>query len=99
MFSSGSIEYWDCFLGEKMQESPKDTIENSYTWIGSAPLHSNIVATTNEFNILFYDMQSMKRTRQIIGFLDEITDVKFMPNSKHDLLLSTNSEKVCWLKP
>ena len=49
-----------------------------------------MVATTFDHTILYYDLETLKRTRQIVGSYDEVIDVKFIGAAQSHVAIATN---------
>ncbi|KAH9115565.1 hypothetical protein AeMF1_010380 [Aphanomyces euteiches] len=60
---------------------------------------NELLAVTSEHNFLLFEILTLKRTRQIIGFNDDILSLKFVPNSdgtglSDHIVAATNSEQI-----
>jgi len=53
-----------------------------------------IVAVTSDQNILFYNINNFNRTRQIIGYNDEIIGLTTLGENEEYLAVASNSEQV-----
>lgn len=54
---------------------------------------NEIVIVTKDHNFLFYDMRTMKKKKLVIGFNDEIVDIKCFPDQER-FAVAANSEQV-----
>jgi len=57
-----------------------------------AAMPERLIAVTAEQNLYVYDASSMKRTKLLLGFNDEIIDLRTHPNNTHALLASNSSQ-------
>jgi U3 small nucleolar RNA-associated protein 13 len=58
-----------------------------------------LIATTVDSTILFYDPFSMKRTRQVIGSYDEVLDLKYIGAAASHVAVATNTDNIQLLDP
>jgi U3 small nucleolar RNA-associated protein 13 len=59
------------------------------------PASQNLVAITNDQNILFYSIpQQLKRIKQVVGYNDEIVDIVYLGENETHLAAATNSEQL-----
>lgn len=64
-----------------------------YTGITMCPDSGQFVVVRADQNLIFYDADGLQKQRQLVGYNDEILDVKFTPDTEHIVLVS-NSEQV-----
>jgi len=58
-------------------------------------LSNQLASVTSDHNILFYDIgKNFKRTKQIVGYNDEVIDSLFCGKNDEFLVTATNSEQV-----
>ncbi|KAL0487790.1 U3 small nucleolar RNA-associated protein 13 [Acrasis kona] len=88
---SGSIKIWDVDSGELIKTSGEE-MNTSYQQIGLCEKHNEIMAVTADNNFLFYEMDTLTRTRQILGFNDEVLDACFL--GEKSIAVATNSDNV-----
>lgn len=60
---------------------------------------NQLVATTVDQTILFYDPLTFKRSRQIIGSYDEVLDLKYIGASQSHVAVATNTDNIQLLDP
>lgn len=58
-----------------------------------------LVATTVDQTILFYDPSTFKRSRQIIGSYDEVLDLKYIGATQSHVAVATNTDNIQLLNP
>lgn len=94
---SGRIRLWDfestqCLYTQPASGTAKPQMLMDLIYCAS---HESLISVTADQNIIFYSLQSdLKRTRQVIGYNDEIIDMAFI-GPKHDhLAVVTNSEQI-----
>jgi len=52
-----------------------------------------LVVVRNDHNILFYELENLQEQKQLVGFNDEILDLKYSPESQK-VFVASNSEQV-----
>jgi U3 small nucleolar RNA-associated protein 13 len=58
-------------------------------------LSNNIAVITSDQNILIYSIDSdLKRTKQIIGYNDEVIDITYIGSNNDHLAVATNTEQI-----
>ena len=60
---------------------------------------NQLVATTVDQTILFYDPETFKRSRQIIGSYDEVLDLKYIGATQSHVAVATNTDNIQLLDP
>ncbi|KAJ8330858.1 U3 small nucleolar RNA-associated protein 13 [Batrachochytrium dendrobatidis] len=91
----GIVRLWDMETGELILAQEKDI--NSHHQISGmiwSESTQTIVAVTSDQNILFYDVNSLKRTRQIAGYNEEVLDICFVGETESHLAVVTNTEQI-----
>ncbi|XP_066291530.1 transducin beta-like protein 3 [Branchiostoma lanceolatum] len=53
-----------------------------------------IATVTYDHNILFYKLQDFSLTKQLVGYNDEVLDIKFLGEDDSHIAVATNSEQV-----
>lgn len=55
------------------------------------PQKNVVVVATHEHNILFYSLQDLRISKQLVGYNDEILDLQFMGKNDTHIAVATNS--------
>eukprot|EP00126_Sphaerothecum_destruens_P004494 Sdes_comp18220_c0_seq1m7799 len=93
--SKGTFKLWESHSGECILEQAKTLdVMPAYIYLQFLPRQSRLVAVTYDHNILFFDLPKMNLRKQLIGFNDEIVDVKFADPKGDYFVIATNSEQM-----
>lgn len=92
----GVIRLWSLKTGELVKEQlPEKNSKHTITDVIYAKSSQRLAAVTNDQNILIYSIaDSLRRIKQIVGYNDEIVDVRFIGEDDHHLAVATNSEQI-----
>lgn len=55
---------------------------------------SQLVIVTSDQNLLFLELKEFKKTKLLVGFNDEVIDIKYMDENSQKIAVATNSEQV-----
>ncbi|KAJ3081689.1 Transducin (beta)-like 3 [Rhizoclosmatium hyalinum] len=92
----GIIRLWDLESGDCIMTQPSD--QNASHEISDVLVVEDkhqLVAVTTDHNFLFYDMTSeLQRVHQIVGYNEEIVDVRFVSPDESLLAVASNSEQI-----
>ncbi|KAJ5067121.1 transducin beta-like protein [Anaeramoeba ignava] len=101
----GKLSVWDSTKSKKIKEQKISQITqqnendplvlneyNSFVYAFLRDKFNQIVAVTNSQNILFFDLDSFDFEMEIVGFIDEILDVKYI--NENESAVVSNSEQV-----
>ncbi|CAG8469134.1 6057_t:CDS:10 [Paraglomus occultum] len=92
----GIVRIWDLNSGKlvKSQEPEKNT-NHVVSDIIYCTLSNNLAVITSDQNILIYNINlNLKRTKQIIGYNDEIIDIAYIGRANDHLAIATNTEQI-----
>ncbi|KAI9289951.1 WD40-repeat-containing domain protein [Umbelopsis sp. AD052] len=92
----GIIRLWSLTTGELVKEqTPETNSKHTITDVIYAKASQRLAAVTNDQNILIYSVaESLRRIKQIVGYNDEIVDVRFIGEDDQHLAVATNSEQI-----
>lgn len=92
----GVIRLWSMNTGELVAEQvPEKNSKHTITDVIYAKSSQGLAAITNDQNILLYSIsESLRRVKQIVGYNDEIVDVRFIGENDDHLAVATNSEQI-----
>lgn len=92
----GIIRLWSLTTGELVKEQvPETNSKHTITDVIYAKASQRLAAVTNDQNILIYSIaESLRRIKQIVGYNDEIVDVRFIGEDDQHLAVATNSEQI-----
>ncbi|KAI8322302.1 WD40 repeat-like protein [Martensiomyces pterosporus] len=94
--AKGVIRLWDMETGEEIFEQAKElNAKHTFVDLLYLPQSQNLVAITNDQNLLFYKAtKRLERARQIVGYNEEVIDLAYVgPEQKH-LAVATNTEQL-----
>ncbi|KAJ1919832.1 U3 small nucleolar RNA-associated protein [Mycoemilia scoparia] len=99
LFSGGSqgiIRLWDFDTGKEIFKQTKEpNSKHACLDVLYAEESQQLVLITTDQNILFYDITNkFQKTRQIAGYNEEITDIKYIGPNKQHVIVATNSEQL-----
>lgn len=92
----GVVRLWDLRSGElvatqEREENSKHTISD----VLYSQKSQSLVAVTNDQNFLFYSIENnLARTKQIVGYNDQIVDIAYVGPQETHLAAATNSEQL-----
>ncbi len=78
-------------------------ILNTFLTIASLPLlsatsvsrlHSQVIVVTDDQNLVFHSLPDFSRNKLIVGFNDEIVDLKYLAQDDKRIAVATNSQQV-----
>eukprot|EP00731_Ephydatia_muelleri_P022653 Em0015g236a len=72
----------------------EDKASHTYVSLQYRPTIGGLVGVTYDHNILFYTGEDLKRTKQFIGYPDEVLDLRLVGEGQGLLAVATNSEQV-----
>ena len=75
-------------------EQAEDKALHTYVNLQYRPIIGGLVGVTYDHNILFYTGEHLKRTKQFIGYPDEVLDLRLVGEGQGLLAVATNSEQV-----
>lgn len=85
-------------LGGGVSSSPaehsEDMPSHTYVSLQYRPTLGGLVGVTYDHNILFYTGEELRKTRQFIGYPDEVLDLRLVGEDQSLLAVATNSEQV-----
>lgn len=101
----GVVKGWDTSTGScvftqinsitgKTKESTDNDDQQPNEFIIQCLLHpdlSKLIVVSFERNILFYNLAEFNLVRQSIGFIDQVTDIKFVGSEEKHIVVATNS--------
>jgi len=97
----GVIRLWNMATGRsvyppKNTKKIKEGEEKAPTLlhIGCIAESNSLYTVTYDHNILLYDLSSMKRRKQFIGYYDEILDMRFYGPEEESIVIATNSDQI-----
>ncbi|ORX54859.1 WD40 repeat-like protein [Piromyces finnis] len=92
----GIIRIWNFSNGQciRTQKEGENGTNNQINDIMYCKNSDQIVAVTSDQNILFYNINNFNRTRQIIGYNDEIIGLTTLGENEQYLAVASNSEQV-----
>ncbi|KAJ1989664.1 U3 small nucleolar RNA-associated protein [Coemansia spiralis] len=92
----GVIRLWDMNTGEEMFEKAKElNAKHTFVDVLYLPQSQNLVAITNDQNLLFYSATNqLERIRQIVGYNEEIIDMAYLSGTQEYLAVATNTEQL-----
>ncbi|KAJ2779012.1 U3 small nucleolar RNA-associated protein [Coemansia javaensis] len=92
----GAIRLWDMDTGEELFAQAKElNAKHTFVDVIYLPHSQQLVAATSDQNLLFYDaVDRLARTRQIVGFNEEIIDLAYVGNAHTHIAVATNTEQL-----
>ncbi|KAJ2777307.1 U3 small nucleolar RNA-associated protein [Coemansia interrupta] len=92
----GTIRLWDMSTGEQIFEQTKElNAKHSFVSALYLPQAQDIVAITNDQNLLFYQTtKKLERVRQIVGYNEEVIDMAYVGEDQKYLAVATNTEQL-----
>uniref|UniRef100_A0A8C3M008 Transducin beta like 3 n=1 Tax=Chrysolophus pictus TaxID=9089 RepID=A0A8C3M008_CHRPC len=75
-------------------ESEEEASEHSLTHCMLVPERNEIVTVSVEHNIVLYDAQTLQLRKQLVGYNDEVLDVKFLGPGDSHIVVATNSPQL-----
>lgn len=90
----GVLKVWDVQSGELLHVQEKDQVANSFTQLQLCKQQKQLLCVTEDGNFLFYDIDSLRRSKQIMGFNDEILDIKYVGRTQQKIVVATNSPNI-----
>ncbi|KAJ1963994.1 U3 small nucleolar RNA-associated protein, partial [Dipsacomyces acuminosporus] len=94
--SKGVVRLWDMDTGEEIFEQTKElNAKHTFVDLLYLPASQNLVAVTNDQNLLFYKAtKRLERARQIVGYNEEVIDLAYVGNEQKHLAVATNTEQL-----
>lgn len=92
----GIIRLWDMDSGKELYQQPKElNAKHAFVNVLYLPKSQNLVAVTNDQNLLFYKAtQKLQRVHQIVGYNEEIIDMAYVGLEQKHLAVATNTEQL-----
>ncbi|KAJ2802879.1 U3 small nucleolar RNA-associated protein 13, partial [Coemansia guatemalensis] len=92
----GVVRLWDMDSGEEVLAQTKElNSKHAFVDVLYLPQLQNLVAVTNDQNLLFYDATDrLERVRQIVGYNEEIIDMAYVGHAHTHLAVATNTEQL-----
>ncbi|KAL9962409.1 hypothetical protein ACROYT_G031510 [Oculina patagonica] len=96
-FQDGKCVFTETVLSAQNNENKNNSKEESDQQIVYATLCKNlgmVAFVTFDHNIVFHELKSLKRTKQFVGYNDEILDLCFAGVDESHLAVATNSSQL-----
>ncbi|PIA19057.1 WD40 repeat-like protein [Coemansia reversa NRRL 1564] len=92
----GVVRLWDMDSGEEVLAQTKElNSKHAFVDVLYLPQSQNLVAVTNDQNLLFYNAADrLDRVRQIVGYNEEIIDMAYVGHAHTHLAVATNTEQL-----
>mmetsp|Transcript_22554 Transcript_22554/g.72188 ORF Transcript_22554/g.72188 Transcript_22554/m.72188 type:complete len:624 (-) Transcript_22554:276-2147(-) len=95
------LRVWEFFFDRKggkhtmscVQTQERNTSAAAQPYTGLVSFPDAIVALRFDNLIQFFDRSSLERKRQIVGYIDEVLDLQYLPGGRR-IAMATNSEEV-----
>ncbi|KAJ1900041.1 U3 small nucleolar RNA-associated protein [Kickxella alabastrina] len=93
---NGVLRLWDMDSGEELFVQTKElNAKHAFVSVLYLPQAQNLVAVTNDQNLLFYGVtKRLERERQIVGYNEEIIDMAYVGRDQRYLAVATNTEQL-----
>jgi len=78
---------------ETLKKSETKELDNNLIFsLINNEVDEEIIAITYDHNIIYYSTQDMNTKKQLIGYLDEIVDLKYFGEHEESIAIASNSE-------
>eukprot|EP01114_Cavostelium_apophysatum_P021718 TRINITY_DN7651_c0_g1_i2.p1 TRINITY_DN7651_c0_g1~~TRINITY_DN7651_c0_g1_i2.p1 ORF type:complete len:878 (-),score=259.44 TRINITY_DN7651_c0_g1_i2:6-2639(-) len=88
------LRLWDIATGECVFEETTNFQKYPITQLQSFASGSRLISVTADQNIRFVDAATLKKEKLIVGFNDEIIDIKYLDENGPRVAVATNSEEI-----
>jgi U3 small nucleolar RNA-associated protein 13 len=89
---SGLLKIWDLVAKQIVHQQQNNTNPLGIDYTVLDVENSRLLVVTNDQNIIIHRTEDLQSERTIVGFNDEIIDIKYLTNA--ELVAATNSEQV-----
>jgi len=98
MFTGGEkglVKIWEISTATCVfEETPAPGLKYSILQMVLLPEIRQLVIVTSDQNLLFLELSEFKKTKLLVGFNDEVIDVKYMDENGPRIAVATNSEQI-----
>ncbi|KAG1081509.1 hypothetical protein G6F42_022922 [Rhizopus arrhizus] len=93
---SGLVKLWDLKSGKLIKaQEPEKNSKHTISDVVYIQKTQTLAAITNDQNILMYSLEhKLERTKQIVGYNDEVVDVAYLGDNDTHLAAATNSAQL-----
>lgn len=96
---SGSLKNWclpdlKCIGGNKKKSDTSNTFSEPLTHIFYTQTLDQFISVTINHNIIFYNTSSLQSVKHLIGYYDDIVDLKLFGADQEYLAVASNSQQV-----
>lgn len=96
-FQDGKCVFTQTVLSARSNKDKDNNDEDDNQQIVHATLCKNlgqVAVVTFDHNVVFHELESLKRTKQFVGYNDEILDLSFVGDKESYLSVATNSSQL-----
>jgi WD40 repeat protein len=86
------MKIWNLASKSCVYEEPDRKVSYGIDYVVFDKAANQLIAVANDQNIIIYDAATMNIKQTVVGFNDEIVDMKFLTNT--EVAVATNSEQV-----